>query len=114
MKRHPYLRCAGHLTIGLPLATGLAHADVTGRVVAVQDGDTLTVRDRDRRQHRIRLAGIDAPEKNQAFGHRSKEGLSDCAYSREVTVKGSKVDRYGRVVGKVTREGVDCKPPMRT
>ena len=48
---------------------------ITGRVVSVGDGDTITVLDADKVQHKIRLAGIDAPEKKQAFGNRSKESL---------------------------------------
>ena len=53
-----------------------AHPEtITGRVVGVADGDTITVLDTDKVQHKIRLAGIDAPEKKQAFGNRSKESL---------------------------------------
>ena len=48
---------------------------ITGRVVGVADGDTITVLDADKVQHKIRLTGIDAPEKKQAFGNRSKESL---------------------------------------
>jgi len=70
-------------------------------VVAVQDGDTLTLLDEGKVQHRIRLAAIDAPEKGQPFGQRSKEGLFDLVYRREVSVEWHKRDRYGRVVGKV-------------
>jgi len=42
--------------------------ELTGRVVSVHDGDTITVLDADKKQHKIRLAGIDAPEIKQAFG----------------------------------------------
>lgn len=87
------------------IATGTpsaATADtLQGVVVAIQDGDTLTVLDEGKVQHRIRLAGIDAPEKGQPFGQRSKEGLSDLVYRREIAVEWHKHDRYGRVVGKV-------------
>lgn len=89
-------------------APACALADtLQGLVVAVQDGDTLTVLDVNKVQHRIRLAGIDAPEKGQPFGHRSKEGLSDQAYRQQVSVEWHKVDRYGRVVGKVLVNGRD-------
>ena len=55
------------------MALGAAHADtLTGRVVGVTDGDTITVLDADRQQHKIRLGGIDAPEKAQPFGQRSR------------------------------------------
>jgi len=46
------------------------------RVVALSDGDTITILDTAKVQHKIRLAGIDAPEKGQAFGERSKQNLS--------------------------------------
>ncbi len=79
-----------------------AHAvTITGRVVGVADGHTITVLDADKVQHKIRLAGIDAPEKKQAFGNRSKESLSDLAFDKTVNVETSKRDRYGRQIGKV-------------
>jgi endonuclease YncB( thermonuclease family) len=85
-----------------------AFADIEGSVVGVSDGDTVTVLDEARTQHKIRLAGIDAPEKAQAFGNKSKQALSDCAFGRRARVTGSKLDRYGRLVAKVIVEGVDC------
>lgn len=78
-----------------------------GVVVAVQDGDTLTVLDSFKSQHIVRLAGIDAPEKGQPYGNRSKEGLSNLTYMRQALVEWHKRDRYGRVVGKVIVEGRD-------
>ncbi len=84
------------------------HADITGKVVAIQDGDTLTVLDEANTQHRVRLTGIDAPEKRQAFGQRSKEALSDCAYGKAVVVVGDKFDRYKRLLGKIVVDGQDC------
>lgn len=65
------------------------------------DGDTITVLDDQRVQHKIRLAGIDAPEKSQAFGQRSKAFLSSLVFSKPVVVETQKTDRYGRTVGKV-------------
>lgn len=90
------------------LAAACAHADLEGRVVGISDGDTLTVLDADRVQHRVRLAGIDAPERGQPFGQRAKEMLSACAYQQHAAVVGSKIDRYGRVVGKVLVQHTDC------
>lgn len=72
-----------------------------GVVVKVKDGDTITLLDSDERSHEVRLAGIDAPEKKQAFGQRSKQSLSDLAYMRKATVHFDKKDRYGREVGKL-------------
>ncbi len=79
-----------------------------GRVVKVADGDTITILDQDRVQHKIRLEGIDAPEKKQAFGWRSKHQLSLLVFGRWVTVETYKKDKYGRQVGKVLVQGVDA------
>jgi len=84
---------------------------LTGKVVGVSDGDTLTVlvqRDQSLEQIKVRVSGIDAPEKAQAFGNRSKRGLSDCAFAKEVQVEVIKLDRYRRSVGKVISQGTDC------
>ena len=64
----------------LALACTVNAENITGRVVGVADGDTITVLDGDKVQHKIRLAGIDAPENKQAFGNRSKESLSALAF----------------------------------
>ncbi len=90
------------------LASTPSLADVTGRVVGITDGDTITVLDNTNVQHKVRLAGIDAPEKKQPFGQKSKQSLSDCAYDKTATIQGDKLDRYGRLVGKVIADGVDC------
>ena len=71
------------------------------------DGDTITVLDSDKVQHKIRLAGIDAPEKKQAFGNRSKEALSGMVFDKTVNVETEKRDRYGRQIGKVLVDGQD-------
>ncbi|MFZ2301817.1 MAG: thermonuclease family protein [Gallionella sp.] len=84
-----------------------AWADFTGNVVGVADGDTITVLDADKVQHKIRLTGIDAPEKKQPFGNRSKQSLSDMVFNKTVTVETDKRDRYGRELGKVLAGGKD-------
>ena len=87
---------------------GIAQADtLSGRVVGVHDGDTITVLDANRTQHKIRLAGIDAPELKQAFGSRSKQNISKWVYNRQVIVDWNKRDRYGRTVGIVLVDGHD-------
>jgi endonuclease YncB( thermonuclease family) len=86
----------------------ISHADVLhGLVVAVADGDTITVLDESKQQHKIRLMGIDAPEKKQAYGQRSKESLSELVYMKDVEVTWTKRDRYGRTVGQVSFDGTD-------
>jgi endonuclease YncB( thermonuclease family) len=98
------------LLTALALASALAcssAATITGRVVAVADGDTVTVLDASNTQHKIRLSGIDAPEKNQPFGMRSKQSLSDLVFDRQVDVETDKRDKYGREVGKILITGQD-------
>jgi endonuclease YncB( thermonuclease family) len=80
---------------------------ITGKVVAIADGDTLTILDDQKRQHKIRLDGIDAPESSQDFGSRAKQSLSDLVFGKTVTVTSWKKDRYGRTLGKVTLDGKD-------
>ncbi len=72
-----------------------------GFVVGVSDGDTITVLDAEKQQHKIRPMAIDAPEKAQAFGGRPKANLSRLAFNKEVRVEWNKRDRYGRIVGKI-------------
>ena len=93
----------------LLLLTTAAHADtLTGRVVGISDGDTLTVLDATNTQHKIRLSGVDSPERGQPFGQVCKESLSDLAYGRTVAVESNKQDKYGRVIGKVLVDGEDA------
>lgn len=66
---------------------------LVGYVVGVADGDTITVLDAERQQHKIRLMGIDAPEKAQAFGDRSKTNLSRLVFNKDVRVEWNKRDR---------------------
>ena len=92
------------LLIGL---TANAHADFTGMVVSVADGDTITVL-RDRTQVKVRLLEIDAPEKAQAFGTKSKESLSEMCFGKTAELAEKGKDRYGRTLARVTCDGVDA------
>jgi micrococcal nuclease len=76
------------------------------KVIGVADGDTLTVL-QDQRPVKIRLANVDAPEKAQAFGQRSKQSLSELCYGKDATYDAVDVDRYGRTVAVVTCGGVN-------
>lgn len=95
------------LTLLLALTLAVQAETITGRVVGIADGDTVTVLDAQKVQHKIRLSGIDAPEKSQPFGNRSKESLSDLAFDKTVVVETEKRDRYGREVGKILVNGRD-------
>ncbi len=93
------------LALILPL---LAFADsFTGKVIAVTDGDTVKVLREGNVQEKIRLLGIDAPEKKQAFGPQSKEALSRKVFGKQVTVEFQKRDQYGRTLGKLILDGKD-------
>lgn len=76
-------------------------------VVGVVDGDTITVMDKSARQITVRLAGIDAPEKQQDFGDVAKSKLTELIYGKKVAVIVYKQDRYGRSVGKILIDGKD-------
>ena len=79
-----------------------------GKVVGVADGDTITVLDGQQTQHKIRLMGIDCPEKSQPFGQNAKQSLSNLVFGRAVEVEWQKHDRYERIVGKVLVNGQDA------
>ena len=99
------------LALLLSLSQTVAFADtLTGRVVRVTDGDTVVILDNSNTQHKIRLQGIDAPERGQSFGTKSKEHLSDSVAGKIVVVEYDKYDRYGRVLGKVLLDGEDDTP----
>lgn len=94
--------------LALSLLAMVASADpVTGRVVGISDGDTLTVLV-ERTQVRVRLVEIDAPEKSQAFGNRSKQSLSDMCFGRDAQIEEKGRDRYGRTLGRVFCNGIDA------
>lgn len=78
------------------------------RVVGVSDGDTVTVLDANKVQHKIRVAGVDAPEKKMEFGNRSKEHLSDLVFGKTVSIPDVKVDKYGRTVSRIFVNGTDA------
>lgn len=82
-------------------------ATLTCLVVAISDGDTIKARCNGE-QVNIRLAEIDAPEKAQPFGQRSKQSLSDLCYQQQATIKPQAADRYGRTVARVTCNGIDA------
>jgi endonuclease YncB( thermonuclease family) len=79
-----------------------------GRVVGVSDGDTITVLDSGKRQHKVRLSGIDAPERSQPYGEASRKNLSRLVYLKDVRVESQKQDRYGRTLGKVWVQPAEC------
>ena len=80
---------------------------LNGRVISIADGDTLTIIDQTNSQHKIRLAGIDTPEKNQSFGQQAKTSLADLVFNQHINIDYTKIDQYGRIVGKIKLNGRD-------
>ena len=114
LMRKALLALALALTAGLPLLAPTAShaAEMTGRVVGIIDGDTIDVLMPGLQVVRVRLAGIDAPERGQAFGTAAKAALSELVFARQVVVQWKKRDRYERLVGKVTVSGADANLSM--
>lgn len=95
--------CRRVLLVALLCAPLLASASaiwLSGKVVSIADGDTITVL-QDKQQYKIRLAEIDTPEKGQPYGTTAKQALSALVFGKIVTVEQVDTDRYGRIVGKV-------------
>ena len=93
-------------------ATALLADELRGKVVSIADGDTITVLDADKKQHKVRLNGIDAPEKKQAFGAKSKVRLGELVAGKDVVVEWKEKDTYGRTLGKVIQGGMDVNLQM--
>lgn len=74
---------------------------IDGKVIKIADGDTFTMLFDNGFEVRVRLNGIDSPEKKQAFSNRAKQALSEMIFSKNVRVYYDNKDRYGRVLGEV-------------
>lgn len=88
------------LTLVLALISLFGSDSLTGKVVKVADGDTITVLV-ENRQIKIRLNEIDAPEHDQEFGQKSKDALADLVFGKDVRIVTHGNDRYGRTIGDV-------------
>ncbi len=95
------LVCLAWPSLAQAASTPNAPAQFVARCVAITDGDTLKVlyvEGESKTEIKIRLFGIDAPEKSQAFGTQSKKALSDLAFGKDLTVTSTGRDRYGRLL----------------
>ncbi len=96
-------------TLVVALAPHFAWAsELQGKVIAIADGDTITVLDATQTQHKIRLAGIDAPEKKMPFGQASKMHLSQKVFGRDVRLNCGKTDKYKRKICVIYVNGQDA------
>jgi endonuclease YncB( thermonuclease family) len=94
------------------IGSGIAAAEqVTGKVVGITDGDTITILV-DRQPIQVRLAEIDTPERGQPWANRAKQALSDKVFGQVVELQVVDTDRYGRTVAKVYRGGRDINREM--
>ena len=94
------------------LTTAILADELRGKVVSIADGDTITVLEADKKQHKVRLTGIDAPENKQAFGAKSKARLGELVAGKDVIVEWKENDTYGRTLGKVRQGALDINLQM--
>ncbi len=109
IRRAPSIVLLALLTLVLHPALA---ADMTGRVVGVHDGDTLTLLVAGDREIQIRLAEIDTPESRQPYGTKAKQALSTLAFGKRVRVVAVGTDRYGRTLGRVYVGATDANAAL--
>ncbi|EAU00311.1 thermonuclease family protein [Campylobacter curvus] len=85
---------------------------LSGKVVSIHDGDTITILTQEKQQVKVRLYGIDAPEKKQPYGQKSKQFLSNLIAGRSVEIQEKGKDRYKRVLGIVYLDEQDINERM--
>ena len=88
------------LLAALLIPTIVCAADFSGSVVSVLDGDTIEVL-HNQHPERIRLSGIDCPEKGQAYGNNTKQATSVLVFGKEVTFQSHGFDKYKRTIADV-------------
>lgn len=98
-----------YMFFALQLISGAALAQtLTCQVIGVSDGDTIRALCDSNKQIKVRLSNIDAPEKNQPFGEKSKQSLSNLCFRKSVKIETRDTDRYGRTVGVIWCDGVNA------
>lgn len=108
--RHSFRQAVFLLLAWLTLSCSAGNIQaLEGTVTGIADGDTLYVLDAARNSHKIRLLGIDAPERGQAFGEKSRQSLANLSYRRQVSVDWQGRDVYGRILGRVRVAAADCR-----
>ncbi len=101
-------KSVGSIVIPSPACARSNDEIIRGQMIRIVDGDALTVVV-DAKEVKVRLAEIDAPEKKQPFGNRSKQSLSDLCFwvEAELTIRGK--DQYGRKLARVVFNRVDAQ-----
>jgi len=100
------------LFIGLLISASTSFGQDSFRVVGIHDGDSITVLSVEKKQIKIRLEGIDAPELKQAFGSRAKEHLSSLIMGKDVTLIVKGEDLYKRTLSKILLDSQDVNLSM--
>lgn len=83
-----------------------------GKIVRVSDGDTIVLIDSTNTQHRVRLDGIDCPEKGQPFGRKATDFVKQLTTGKEIVVEWEKKDRYKRILGVVYADGLNVNKEL--
>ena len=99
-------------TLSLLFSLSIQAENLEGKVVKIADGDTLTLLTSSNQQVKIRLAGIDTPERKQPFGKRAKQALAKLAFQKQVLVEVEAKDRYGRTIGVVFVDGLNVNAEL--
>ncbi len=101
------------LTLSMSVVATAAQADFAGKVVRISDGDTITVLNNNNEQYPwFRFNQIDAPEKSQAFGQKSRQNIS-FLHETIVYVQENSKDRYGRTLGTIFQMRTNQVPQLK-
>ena len=100
------------LLVAPSAARATTYAEISGRVVGITDGDTIRLLTPDNQQVKVRLAEIDAPEKDQPYGMKAKQALSALCFSKTVRAVVVDHDRYGRTVARLYTGATDINAEM--
>lgn len=100
------------ITLIFCLLPTIAMAEFQGEVIKIADGDTLTILTHEKQQVKVRLVEIDAPERKQAFGSKSRKALSAICFRKHAILKNTSKDRYDRILARIYCNGVDANAEM--
>jgi endonuclease YncB( thermonuclease family) len=100
------------LVVVLAVPAAAVETKFTGKAVSFHDGDTLTVLDATNVQRKVRLQGIDAPQRGQPFGNVARDRLAALTMGKAVTVHDDGRDKWGRTLGRIEVEGQDVNRQM--
>lgn len=101
-----------YILILLLFPTTLSAHTLRGKIVRVSDGDTVVLLDSTNTQHKIRLDGIDCPEKGQPFGRKATDFVKQLTTGKEIVVEWEKKDRYKRILGVVYADGLNVNKEL--